>query len=257
MAVDALHHAPAVDGADRRVTRRGPPVRGVGAPVVDRRPRPRRLRVRSLLGHPAAQAAQRHRRRVRGGADDPGRTRDRTPGRRRGGARAGRRGGVGQHQARAVQRVGAVVEAQPVDPAGGIGRGQRAGVEPGGRDARRRRTGHATAGLLPRHAERHPPRTRVVGRCRGPQRHPGAADGRAADGGRRPVDERGATRAARGDGPLHRAPPPRRRGHRGRHRDGPRRLRAHGEPDLQRHRPDGAWSASGETGVTRSPRRPT
>ena len=199
-----------IDGSPRR----GPPVRGVGAALVDRRPRPGRLRMRALLGHPAAPAAERHRRRVRRGADHPGGPRDREPGRHRGGAQAGRRGGLGQHEARAVQRVGAAVEAQPADPAGGVGGGQRAGVAPGGRDARRRRTGHAAAGLLPRHPERHVARARLVRRRRGPQRHPGAADGRAAGGGRRPDDECGAARAAGRDGPLHRAPPPRRRGHR-------------------------------------------
>jgi len=195
--------------------------------------------MRPLLGHPAASAAERHRRRVRRGADHPGGPRDREPVRHRGGAQAGRRGGLGQHEGRAVQRVGAAVEAQPADPAGGAGGGQRAGVAPGGRDARRWRPGRAAAGLLPRHAERHLARARLVRRRRGPQRHPRAADGRAAGGGRRPDDECGAARAAGRDGPLHRAPPPRRRGHRRRHRDGARRLRAHGQPDLQRHRPDG------------------
>ena len=57
------------------------------------------------------------------------------PVRHRGGAQAGRRGGLGQHEGGAVQRVGAAVQAQPADPAGGAGGGERAGVAPGGRDA--------------------------------------------------------------------------------------------------------------------------
>ena len=59
--------------------------------------------------------------------------------------RPGRRGGVGQHEVRPVQRVGAVVQAEPAHSAGRARRGQGAGLDQDRGEPRRRRPGDPVA----------------------------------------------------------------------------------------------------------------
>ena len=115
-----------------------------------------------------------------------------------------------EHRAGPVRGVGAAAQAQPADPAGGVGRGRRAGLGRRRGDAGRRR--------------RRPPGCSLATSTRSseslPELGPSAVTaarnatlelvvGRAARGRRHPSIERRPTGAAGGDGPLHRAAPAR------------------------------------------------